>query len=394
MTIDIARAARQLSRDHADVMTSRATLLDLLFAIGADVSETAVALDGGDVLAVRVAGPAAPSLEPPLVVVALDPEPPHLSAVQSALGPARWPAPWSSLGGPAVGIAWLAAVQVLAASTSRRPWRALYLRGPATGLAPWCASAAAEWEPDAAVTQLVPARIAAAGLRAEDAAPEPEAADLWRIDLVRARNVWRLPACDHSYALASSAGWAEAMPSLRRLLAAVDQRGAWTLHDLHLYFGGRSHLTAVLRTSERLPASLHGFTLSEVSSGARLMFPVNDALAGLWALAEKLPGVGVDRPLHLHALPDGLRVDVVAPAAGDPVWPERIGALAVQAERSPLTAAPPTARLALALGPDETPGPVPAGLPPRRTDWLVPASPEDALPALARALEAALRAAG
>jgi hypothetical protein len=382
-----------LRAHHDDHAAFRAALLDLLFATGCAVGESAVALEAGDASVVRASGPAAPALRPPLVLVALDATPPHLASVGEAVGPARWPSALAGLGGPAVAVAWVAAVQALCQPSVRRPWRALYLRGPADGLAAFAASELAELEADAEVIQLA----------TTGAEPDPPAAlALGWLELQRPRNVWRLPACDHSYALAGRLPWPGALDALDALLVQLDRTLDWTLHDVHLYFGAEVQLTAVLRTSADLAPLPPAFQVRAVPDNQRLMFPVNDALAALRGLPERLPAAWAEalrRPLHLCALPDGLRLGFLVPSAlaeADAVdaLPERVGPLAASWRAEPLVAPPPAAAVRLALGAEERPGALVDGVhAASRVVWLVPRAPED-VDGLARALATQVEALG
>ena len=392
MPFDLERAAKALAHAHADVTLFRPALLDLLFATGTAVGEAAVALEVGDALAIRASGPSAPSLLPPRVVVAIDIEPPHLSSVRAALGPARWPAPLASLGGPDVVIAWVAALRAMAASSSLRPWRALYFRGPAAGLAAYVEAELADLEPDADVVQIVPSVTASV-----DEPAIAAGSDLLTLSVTRPRNVWRFPACEHTYALIGHHPWGQGLPALCRLLGAFEANTAWALHDIHHYFGERGHLSAVLRTARPIDVTAFGFTARNVDAGSRLMFPINDALAAVTSIAGRMGkgwGPSLMAPLHLHALPDGLHLDLMVPPGEAPKLPDRQGTLALQWERKPLIARSPVAVMPLAVGADETMGPLAAGVPhPIVTAWQVPAGLRTDIAALQRALDGAIASA-
>ncbi len=359
MPFDLARAAARLRARHGDPFGFRHALLDLLFAAGCAVSEQAVALEHGDALCIRAAGANAQSLDNELLVVAVDLDPPHLSGVASSMErPARWPASLASLGGPTVALAWIAAVRALVNSDSSRPWRALYLRGPALGLGAYVRGVLAEVSPRTEMVQVVPSiPVDSDG----DGAP----CDLVRLDLVRSRNVWRFPACDLSYALTGNATWADALSRLQGTIDSLGRDAAWTLHDVHLYHADEALLAAVLRTSVPLTQTPDGFTATEVDAGQRLMFPVNDALSALGPLSDKLAlawGDALLRPVHMHVLPDGLRVYAVTPVpTRAPTLPTRAGNLTASWQVEPLAIPPSLAVLPLAVSERERLGPVPPG---------------------------------
>ena len=358
MPYDLASAAALLRKRHHDTFAFRTTVLDLLFATGCSVSEQAVALDGGDALCVRASGPAAPSLQPPLVVVAVDLDPPHLSHVAlQTERPAAWPPSMSSLGGPAVAVTWATILHALASSTSQRPWEAIYLRGPAHGLGAYVRAILAQSPSDAEIVQAVPSIAAEL-----DDAIGPS--DLARLDLTRSRNVWRFPACDHTYALSGAVPWQRAMPELVGTLAALGDI-AWTLHDAHLYQAEAGRFAGVLRTSEPIRIETPCFRAAQMADDQRLMFPINDALGALSGLGGKLPDGWADalqRPLHMHVLPDGLRAYLRVPAGAQlDRLPDRSGTLHCDWEVEPLSVVPSLAVLPLAVGADERIGPVPPG---------------------------------
>ncbi len=387
MPFDLLDGARRLRERHGDRQSFRHALLDLLFAIGSPVREQALALEFGDTLGMEVVGPAAPSLEPPLVLVVVDVEPPHLPSVSRAAGrPAAWAPELASLGGPTTAVAWAACLHALASSTSQRPWRAHYVRGPAAGVAASLGFLIGELEPEAEVVQVV------TSVRAQ---PITGPVDLMRIDLTRSRNVWRFPACDHSYALSSDLPWATAATALSELVEGLGPEINWTLHDLHIYQADLVHLSAVLRTSAQIPKQIGGFTTLEVDANQRLMFPVNDALGGLRSLASRFAGVwgkAMHQPLHLHVLPGGLSAFTLVPSTPQPALPARAGSLSLTWHREPLIAAPPSAVLPFVVGQDEHLGPIPAGLDGRTNMvWqLPPLVTDDDLPGVLRALGAAV----
>ncbi len=387
MPFDLERAAERLRSHHGGALASRHAMLDLLFATGLPVREQAMALEFGDALSIEVAGPAAPSLAPPLVLVVVDLDPPHLAQVSQAVGaPPRWAPGLASLGGPSCAVAWAACLRALVSSPSQRPWRAHYVRGPAMGLSQTLPDLLGELEPEAEVVLVVPS---------VDTAPLSGASDLVRVDLTRSRNVWRFPACDHSYALSGDRPWRDAATALNELVEGLGADVNWTLHDLHIYQAHEVHISAVLRTSAPITADVEGFTAVEVDAGQRLMFPVNDALGALQSLAARMSGVWGDalhQPVHLHVLPDGVRAFALVPAVTGkqtpPVVPSRVGSLAVDEERVPVIASPPDAVLPFAVGESERLGPVPAGVG-ERADvlWQFPTLREgEALAGLLRAL--------
>jgi len=390
MPFDLARAATRLRLQHADPLAFRHALLDYLFATGCAVGEQAVALEGGDAICVRASGPSAPSLAQPIVVVVVDLDPPHLGHVAQQTGrPAHWPAELASLGGPPVAISWLSIVHALASSTSQRPWQAIYLRGPALGLGAYVQSILDGVDKEAEIVQAVPSI-------SHELEPRPGPWDLARVDLVRARNVWRFPACDHSYVVAVDRPWREAFGAMRAMLADLENEGAWTLHDVHLYHADAARLAAVLRTSSPVEVSRPGFMVREVAAGHRLMFPVNDVLAGLQGLAGALPdgwSEELGRPLHLHVLPDGLRAYFRVPAGASRAdLPDRAGTLSAIWQVEPLAVVPSLAVLPLAVGDTERLGPVPPGAVLQgAVVWQLPTlADNDDLTGLARAIASAV----
>ncbi len=359
MPFDLAKTAARLRVCHGDPLGFRHALLDLLFAAGCGVSEQAVALEHGDALCIRAAGPNAPSLENELLVVAVDLEPPHLAGVAASFGePSRWPKALASLGGPTVALSWVAALRALVHSGTKRPWRALYLRGPALGLGAYVRGVLSEVSPRTEMVQVVPSIPTSVE---GDSAP----CDLVRLDLVRSRNVWRFPACDLSYAIRGNARWESGLSDLRATINSLGSDAAWTLHDVHLYHAQEASLAAVLRTSSPLSQVPDGISATEVDAGQRLMFPVNDALAALGPLSERLNsawGDALQRPVHMHVLPDGLRIYAVTPvAAKAPTLPAKAGNLSASWQIEPLAVPPSLAVLPLSVSELERLGPVPPG---------------------------------
>ncbi|MCO4759919.1 MAG: hypothetical protein KC502_00315 [Myxococcales bacterium] len=387
MPFDLMPAAQRLRSRYADKQAFRLCMFDLLFAIGTPVREQALALEFGDVLSMEVVGPAAPNLEPPLVLVVVDVEPPHLSTVTRAVGkPAAWAPGLSSLGGSASAVAWAACLHQLAGSKSQRPWRAHYLRGPAAGISGSLPFLLGELEAEAEVVHVVPS---------VSTEPLSGPVDLMRVDLSRSRNVWRFPACDHTYALSGDVSWADAATALPELVDSLGKGVNWTLHDLHVYQCEQIHLSAVLRTSAPIAERLGSFTAAEVDSAERLMFPVNDALGGLRSLASRMApqwGDALHQSLHLHVLPDGLRAFSLVPGEAEPDLPERLGSLALSWQRDALSRPAKARVVPLAVGETEFLGPIPAGLAERTNAiWQVPPlRQDDELPGLMRALSSAL----
>jgi hypothetical protein len=366
MPFDLDRAARAVRQRHRDALGFRQVLLDLLFAAGCPVREQAVALEFGDAVCVRTAGPSAPNDERPLVIVAIDLDGPA-PQFQTQGGPSSpWPESLQSLGGPAVTAGWLAALRTLLGSRKQRPWQAILVRGPALGIHDYLGSLREGMPADAEVIQLVPG--ASGGASAD--------LDLARLELVRARNIWRLPACDHAYALDAELPFGQALERLRMLLRLqVD--------------GGR--VQAVLRTSQVLQGQ-GDLVLREVHGEQRLLFPVNDALTALQQLSNLPLGLGeaMQAPPWIESLPDGLKVHaLVPPLADDAVLPDRAGALTLSWRVEPLArAVRDDVRLAVAA--DEAVGPVPFGLT-DATVWRLPTlQDEDGLAGLVRALQVRL----
>jgi hypothetical protein len=372
MDFDLTRAARSVRQRHADPVGLRHALLDVLFASGCPVREQAIALAHGDAVCVRTSGPAAPNGERPLAVVAIDLEGPRRS--QAAVGRSPWPQAWPALGGAGVAVGWLAALHTLVGGSGQRPWQALYVRGPALGTAELLASLAGELA-GAEVVQL------AVG----DGPPEP--LDFVRLELQRPRNIWRLPACDHVYALDGAPGWGQGLAALTGLLAAPGLQ--WTVHDLSV---AGDRVQAVVRSSQplRAPAGLH---LRDLPQGERLLFPVNDALACLPTLAARLPELqaGLGGPGWLSSQPDGLVLEAWSPPVADELaLPDRAGVLTARWEVGQLTRRParavPVARTA-----GEVTGTVAAGLT-DVTAWHLPRlDDDDELAAALKSLVAKLK---
>ncbi len=389
MPFDLVRAATRLRDCHAQSVEFRHALLDLLFATGAAVSEQAVALEYGDALCIRAAGPAAPSMERPLLLIAIDLVPPQAgSAEVRDKTPPKWPAGLATLGGASVALGWLTALHALVRSPAQRPWQALYVRGPALGTAPFVTSLLEGLAEHADLVQLAPS------LAVEAAALEP--LDVVAMRLTRSRNVWRFPSCDHTWAVSGHLPWGDGLPSLRALIAGLGDDVAWTLHDLVLYPSDISRVSAILRTSSDARPDQRALEVSPLEDAPRLLFPVNDALAALAELSGRLDAHwrhALERPLAAHVLPDGLRLTACLDARGGrDVLPDRAAALSLECRRESLSVAPPPEVRGFALTPADILGPVPAGVAGAGVAlWRLPALAADAeLDGLSRALQQAV----
>ena len=359
MPFDLARVAAHLRTQHRDFVGFRHALLDVLFAAGCGVSEQAVALKHGDTLCIRASAPSSSEQETELVVVVVDLDPPHLTNVALAMDkPGHWPRALASLGGAASALAWVSVVHALSSSTVRRPWRALYFRGPALGLGRYVRSELAEMSPRVEKVQVVPSLSVAP-------VDGMAACDLVRLDLTRARNVWRFPACSHSYALSSRTPYRQSLEGLEELLGGLGEGVPWTLHDVHLYHSDDTYMTAVLRCAEPLTSVPSSFDATEVDSGRRLMFPINDALSALGDLSKRLQpswGPALHHPVHMHVLPDGLRVFAVAPGSEkQPRLPAKAGAMAAQWQIEPLAVVANHEEEGFSVGDGEWLGPIAPG---------------------------------
>lgn len=382
MPFDLGLAVRSVRKRHGDADAFRNAILDLLFAAGCPVRELAVALEYGDAVCIRTSGPAAPNAEPPLLLVAIDLDVP--GGARGGRLPA-WPSHLQSLGGSEVAAGWLTALRVLLGTKRQRPWEAVLVRGPALGLQEHLATLFADLPPGTEIVQLVPGMTGAAGMPQDPVT----AVDLVRLELSRPRNIWRLPACDHTYEVEVAADWSESLPQLRSFLRDQGAAMAWTLHDMDIAGG---HMQAVLRTSQ--PAeSAGGVQIREVTGEQRLLFPVNDALTALGHMAAHLPerlAGSVQSPPWAQALPDGLCLHaVVAPVPAELTLPERTGSMSVAWRFEPLARAA-VAEVRLALAADEPLGPVAAGVP-AATAWHLPLlTGDEDLTALTRALHSRL----
>jgi hypothetical protein len=384
MPFDVSAAARLVRSRHADGFGFRRALLDLLFAAGCNVREQAVALEHGDAVVMRTQGPAAPVGDEPLWVIALDLDPPGGSSGGT------WAPGMQGLGGPAVVIGWLAALHALLKAEGQRPWELVYVRGPALGTASFAAWLLESAPPGSRVVHLAPrsGEVAAVG-------EQTQACDLVRLDLIRPRNIWRFPACDHTAAVSVDAAPGQAVRQLRAWLQS-NPAMAWTLHDLRLLPGARERLTGVVRTSQPLPPAPPNHEARPLPTDQRLLFPVNDALSALLQLGNLMPApwhLALPAPLAAEGLPDGLRVYVLVPAgtACDDL-PDRIGTLTLHWSDAALGRAPAVAEEGLALQADETRGILPASLDRTRQVWRFDGAVTDAeLPGLQRAFSEAVR---
>lgn len=390
MPFDLDRAAKSLRTRHGEPMAFRQALLDLLFAAGCPVREQAVALEHGDAVCVRTSGPAAPVGDRPLVLVALDLEPP--APLQTGKPPV-WPPELQPLGGPAVPIGFAAALQSLLASPRQRPWELMLVRGPALGTGEYVASLLQNLGPEAEVVHLVPVTAAPEPSQRQGAIPTgPAALDLVRLQILRPRNIWRFPACDHAYAVTVTGD--SPLPRLRAFLAERVASLAWTLHDLRLQPGGSARLSAVLRTAGPLQGTGE-ISLREIDTEQRLLFPINDTLTALQQVVRQLPetlGEGLLDPLAAEVLPDGLVLHaLVPPVPDDAELPDRAGTLALGWQIEPLVRPTEATEVPLAVTRDEARGPVPAGVKAQAV-WRLPSLQGDEdLTALRRALDAHLR---
>ncbi|HAN30892.1 MAG TPA: hypothetical protein DCQ06_04790 [Myxococcales bacterium] len=368
MPFDLTNAVTRLRQVHGTGQPLRNAMLELLFTTGLPVREQAFALSHGDVLCMETCGPAAPSLEPPRVFVLVDLIPPHLASVAKILDePAQWAAPLQSLGGPTVAAAWTATLHSLTLDESRRPWRLLYVQGPAMGTSEAMRSLIGGVESDAELIVILPS-VLEDGLTGQTS--------VIQLDLTRSRNVWRFPACHHSYAIDGEVPFEDEAVALNGLIEGLDSGGAWTLHDLHIYPSETIRFSAILRSAEPMDLDVQGFTQRDIAESERLMFPINDAMGVLLTLAEQLAGLWGDalrQPLHFRVLPDGARVYALIPAGTDwaSVLPERIGAISVEAQESVLSTDLQGEISALALDDSDRLGPCPAGLEPSAV-WRVP----------------------
>lgn len=381
MPFDLPQAAVKLRNRHGDAAAFRAALLELLFAAGCGVREQALALPWGDALCLRTAGPAAAVAGPRRVVVAIDLELPSTCSGDAA---GRWPVGMQSLGGPSVAIGWLALLHACLQSPRQRPWELIYVRGPALGTAELVADLTA-LQPGADVAVLVPV---AAGPR--------DALDMVRLELLRPRNIWRFPACDHTVAVDGRAPLGGAWLQLRRVLDALGPAAAWTLHDLSIGAGEGAPYAAVLRSSVAATAC-DGMRLQPLASDARLLFPVNDALAGLAQLADRLPAklaTALEAPLQATSLPNGLCLHALAPPLDDAsALPDTVAALSLQWAVAAVARPHDGPVRLLSVTADEAAGPVPAGIDAHACLWRIAQLDDDAaVRALSRACQAMLAA--
>ena len=382
MPFDLASAARALRARHGDAMGFRQVLLDHLFAAGCGVREQAVALAFGDALCVRTSG-AAQATGKPLCVLALDLDPPGSTRDPRQPQP-HWPPHLASLGGPDVAIGWLATLRSLLSTDPQRPWQLIYVRGPALGLADYVGSLQEEVPDGAQIVQIVPSLAMANPLTS---------LDFLRLDVARAVNVWHFAACDYTYALTAEVRDGDGLGCLQRLLADLGAN-AWTLHDLQLQPGEPQRLAATLRSAQPVAHSAPGVALVEADAAQRLMFPVNDALAALHALAPALAQPwqpALQRPLHAAALADGLCLHAVVPPGLDAdALPQDGKSLSFSWCLEPLARPALLEERGLATGADDHAGPIPAGVHGAQV-WRLPLlTGEGELGGLSRALLKAL----
>ncbi len=349
MALAANSAARSLSQHYGDPSRFRMKLLEILFALGRPTREQALSLEAGDALCVRTSGGQEHAVRTPLVLLAVDLEPP----TPQGLGHRPWPAALQSLGGPAVALAWLSALGALVDGPCQRPWHVVYLRGPALGLPAAVPSLLADLPAFSQIIQLVPVSSK------PWAGP---ALDLLRLDLLRPKNIWRFPACDWTGRVRADWTGGEPLVQLRKLLKELPATTNWTLHDLRLAPG---RMEAVLRASAPVQPGF-GLEIQEMVSDAHLLFPVNDALLSLQTLQQSRPAFwdGAEaEPLWAQVLPDGLRLHrLVAHTSDQLELPEKIGTMQAHSWQEPLCepAAPDCLRVAVTA--KECHGPVPTAM--------------------------------
>ena len=379
MPFDLPRSIKTLPARHGDAFGFRFALLDLLFAVGCGAREQAVALQWGDALCLRTAGPPAPVAGKALVLLVVDLDLPGLHPTDPG---GQWPAQLAGLGGPAAATVWLTALHALLSSGSQRPWELVYVRGPAAGTAEFVEGLCGEYA-DAEVVLLTPAGT------------ERTADHDWvRLELTRPRNIWRFPTCDHTAAVHGTAPFGQAWPALRQLIATLGPAAAWTLHDLKIGAGQQAPFSATVRSSLPL-AALGGLAVKPVVGEARLLFPVNDALSALGGLTDRLPAglaAALAQPVAAHTLPDGLCVQALAPRLADTgELPERAAALSAVWDIAPVVRPWTGKTRLLAIDAAAAGSALPAGLPQTATVWYLPDfSDSNDVSGVSRALATAL----
>lgn len=360
MPFDLDRTLTKLQQRHADPFSMRFALLDLMFAVGCGVREQAIALPWGDALCLRTAGPPAPTDGPRLVIVALDLE---LPGAHSADPAGRWPKKYANLGGPAAAMAWATALHALLSGARKTPWELVLVRSPAMGAAEFLSALCI----DLGATNLA--------LLQPTAATDGGDLDMVRVQLQRSRNIWRFPACDHTVALSGTAAFGGALGAMRQVIGGLGPAAAWTLHDVKIAAGDPSTYSAILRASVA-PKATAGTAVAAVDGDLRLLFPINDALAGLQALGERLPPTwqqALQEPIAAHTAPDGLGLHAIGPQlAMDIELPERTAQLNVVWDVEPLCRRWSGATRPLAVTKSQARGTVPAGLPAHAQVWFVP----------------------
>lgn len=357
MPYDLQRGADRVRAAYDEPMALRQRMLDMLFAAGCSVSEQAVSLADGEAMALQAAGPGAERDAQPRVFLAVDVEAPGARSLTP-----RWPCHLASLGGPDIAIGWLGLVRALVEAEPKTGWHAVYVRGAAVAVDGYLRSIAARLPREAALYQLLP-RVAAAAVTTEE-----HGLHVLRVTLRRAKNVWRLPSCDHAYVVEGLLPSGEVFGRLRAVLGRVGRALDWTLHDLRAASGAGAQLSAVLRTSAPVDVLDDTLRLTPLEDDSRLMFPVNDALEAIAALAEAAPaslGGLLARPIAMQVLPDGLWFDtILAGTAAQQVagLPRHVGGMDVATRTARLCGPPPRAVLDVSGAPGGATGPVPGRL--------------------------------
>jgi hypothetical protein len=219
--------------------------------------------------------------------------------------------------------------------------------------------------------------------------------DLVRLELQRPRNIWRFPACEQTMAVHGTAGADGPWPQILQLIASLGPAAAWTLHDLRIAAGDGAPFSAVLRASVMATAP-SGVALQPLAADARLLFPVNDAIAALSQLANRVPpalAAALAAPLQATALPNGLCAHfLTAPLADGVELPDAVAAMAAQWSSAAVARPHGGPSRLLSLHDREVAGPLPAGIDAMATVWRVPqATDGPSLLALSRACVAAIQ---